>query len=75
MADTGQWPRLMRAQTAARYVDERSVSAFRQAVGSLWPEATKVKGKGDRWLREDLDAAIDRATLRASLVRDAADVL
>jgi hypothetical protein len=30
-------------------------------------------GKGERWLREDLDEAIDRLTM--SKVKDAADVL
>jgi len=29
---SGSWPRLMRAETAARYVDEKSVEAFRRAV-------------------------------------------
>ena len=28
-----QWPRQMRAETAARYVDEKSVEAFRRATG------------------------------------------
>ena len=71
----GAWPRLMRATTAAAYVDERSVGAFRRSVGSMWPEPLKLAGKGERWLKEDLDAAIDRATQRLSMVRDAADVL
>ena len=69
------WPRLMRARTAAAYVDERSVDAFRRSVGTLWPEPLKVHGKGERWLKEDLDAAIDRASQRSDLVRDAVDVL
>jgi hypothetical protein len=34
-----------------------------------------LAGKGERWLKEDLDAAIDRASNRLSLIRDAADVL
>jgi hypothetical protein len=34
-----------------------------------------VAGKGERWLKEDLDAAIDRASQRPSNVHDAADVL
>ena len=54
------WPRLMRAETAARYVDEVSVEAFRRAVGSLYPEPIRVSGKGDRWVRDGLDEAIDR---------------
>lgn len=71
----GAWPRLMRATTAAAYVDERSVDAFRRSVGTIWPEPLRLSGKGERWLKEDLDAAIDRASRRPSLVRDAADVL
>ena len=71
----GVWPRLMRAETAAAYVDERSVTAFRRGVGTLWPKPIRFKGKGERWLREDLDAAIEATTGRPSTVRDAADVL
>jgi hypothetical protein len=65
----------MRAATAAAYVDERSVDAFRRAVGTIWPSPISLVGKGERWLKEDLDAAIDRASRRPSNVRDAADVL
>jgi hypothetical protein len=67
------WPRLMTARTAAAYCDERSSYSFRRAVGTLWPHPIRVPGKGDRWLKEDLDSAIDRLTSRS--VRDAADVL
>lgn len=56
----GQWPALMRAATAAAYVDELSVEAFRRAVGTLCPLPVHVEGKGERWLRTDLDAAIER---------------
>lgn len=65
----------MRARTAARYVDERSVDAFRRAVGTLWPKPHRINGKGERWLREELDQAIDRATNRKGQVSDASDVL
>ena len=71
----GAWPRLMRAPTAAAYVDERSVDAFRRSVGTLWPRPLKLAGKGERWLKEDLDEAIEKATRRPSSIRDAADVL
>jgi hypothetical protein len=71
----GAWPRLMRARTAAAYVDEWSVDAFRRSVGTIWPEPLMLPGKGERWLKEDLDTAIEKATGRASHVRDAADVL
>jgi hypothetical protein len=70
-----RWPRLMTARTAAAYCDERSPYAFRRAVGRLWPHPVKIPGKGKRWLKEDLDAAIDRAANRRFLVSDAADVL
>ena len=65
----------MRAQTAAAYLDERSVEAFRRAVGKLYPLPVLIDGKGERWLKEDLDKAIERITSRLSTVRDAADVL
>lgn len=65
----------MRANTAAAYVDEKSVDAFRRAVGTIWPKPIHINGKGERWLREDLDAAIDKLTSRPTLVRDASDVL
>jgi hypothetical protein len=65
----------MRAQTAAAYVDEKSVETFRRSVGTLYPLPVKLAGKGDRWLKDDLDAAIEMLTGRMALVRDAADVL
>jgi hypothetical protein len=65
----------MTARTAAGYCDERSAYAFRRAVGRLWPHPVRIPGKGERWLKEDLDAAIDRAADRRSTVTDAADVL
>jgi hypothetical protein len=34
-----------------------------------------LAGKGERWLKEDLDEAIEEATRRPSSIRDAADVL
>jgi hypothetical protein len=67
------WPRLMTAATAAAYCDEASVGAFRRGIGRLWPKPRNIAGKGERWLREDLDQAIDRVTGAAT--RDAADVL
>jgi len=67
------WPRLMTAATAAAYCDEASVGSFRRGVGKIWPRPKKIMGKGERWLREDLDEAIDLLT--TSKVKDAADVL
>jgi hypothetical protein len=53
------WPRLMRAEHAAAYCGEKSVCTFRRAIGTLYPRPIKVPGKGERWLREALDQAID----------------
>jgi hypothetical protein len=74
-SSTGTWPRLMRAETASRYVDEKSVGAFRRAVGTIYPEPRRLAGKGDRWLKDDLDRAIDRLAGPAEIIRDIADVL
>lgn len=71
----GSWPRLMRAKTAAAYIDEKSVETFRRGVGTIWPLPKKVPGKGDRWLRDDLDAAIELITGRQAVIFDAATVL
>ena len=71
----GAWPRLMRISTAAAYVDERSVDAFRRSLGTLWPKPLKLAGKGQRWLKEDLDEAIEKASHRPLDVKDAAHVL
>lgn len=54
------WPRLMRAETAAAYVDERSVDAFRRRVGSVYPRPVTIEGRGEVWLIDQLDAAIER---------------
>jgi len=64
----------MRAETAAAYCDERSVQAFRKSVGSLYPLPRHIPGKGDRWLREELDLALDNL-LDVKAVNDAAEVL
>jgi predicted DNA-binding transcriptional regulator AlpA len=71
----GAWPRLMRAECAAAYVGERSADAFRRAVGTLYPQPIKVSGKGERWLKEALDQAIDRLKSPPQRVRDIADQL
>ena len=75
VASPEAWPRLMRAETAARYVDEVSVEAFRRAVGSVYPEPIRVSGKGDRWVRDSLDEVIDRLGNSPGAIRDIADVL
>jgi hypothetical protein len=58
------WPRLMRAPTSAAYVDEKSVEAFRRRVGSVYPSAIRIPGRGDVWLKEDLDKAVIALTGR-----------
>jgi hypothetical protein len=68
----GTWPRLMRAETAAAYCDERSVEAFTRRVGTVYPEPINVSGRGRLWLREDLDTAIEQLARKPSMVHDLA---
>lgn len=56
------WPRLMRAQTAAEYTDEKSVQSFLRRTGSIYPSALQIPGRGRVWTKESLDEAIDRLT-------------
>ena len=58
----GAWPSLMTAKTAAGYLDEPSVEAFRRKVGEVYPAPVKVTGVGDRWARADLDRWIAEQT-------------
>jgi hypothetical protein len=74
-ASDKRWPRLMRAETAAAYVDEKSVEAFRRGVGTLYPEPINISGKGQRWLKDELDWAIEKLTGRTSRLKDASGVL
>jgi len=67
------WPRLMPEATAAAYCGAASVEAFLRGVGNIWPRPKNVTGMGERWLRDDLDDAIDQ--LMTSKIRDAADLL
>ena len=69
------WPILMRATTAAAYLDEASVESFRRRVGSLYPRPVRICGRGELWLRDDLDKSIDELSCRVDKIRDAADVL
>ncbi len=87
MFPPGAWPRLMSAAMAAAYCGETSAEAFRRNVGIGYPLPVHNKGSRQRWLREDLDAAIDRIAGRvpsqptsgeqgmASTAFDAASVL
>jgi hypothetical protein len=69
------WPRLMRAETASRYVDETSVQAFRRRVGRMWPLPISGKGQRQKWDKEDLDAAVARLKGQSTQIFDAATVL
>jgi hypothetical protein len=69
------WPVLMRATTATAYLDEVSVDSFRRRVGSIYPKPVKIRGRGELWLREDLDKSIDQLSAQVDRIRDAADVL
>ena len=57
-SDLPDWPRLMSAPLAARYVG-RSASGFWAGVGTKWPEPIRDGGKV-LWDKNDLDAAVDR---------------
>jgi len=78
-ADASQhlnWPELMSARTAARYVDEPSVKAFLRRVGSVYPKGMCISGRrGNVWRKRDLDTRI--AALRGPIggFNDLADVL
>lgn len=74
-ANPGSWPRLMRAETAAAYVDETSVQAFRRKVGSMYPLPITGKGSRQKWDREELDRAIGAMKGQPKTVLDAASVL
>ena len=71
----GAWPEQMRAETAAAFCDECSVDAFLRSVGKLYPKPYKVPGKGDRWAKAELEAALKRLRGVMGDVEDAADVL
>lgn len=59
------WPRLMRAQTAAEYTDEKSVKSFLRRAGTIYPKPIHVRGRGRVWTKESLDEAIDRLTRKS----------
>ena len=65
----------MRATTAAAYLDEVSVNLFRRRVGSIYPKPVNIRGRGELWLREDLDKTIDQLSARVNRIKDAAEAL
>lgn len=70
-----QWPALMSAATAAKYLGERSVKSFRRKVGKVYPRpVAHVEGRGDVWRKADLDQYL--ASLSGTGAPfDAADIL
>jgi hypothetical protein len=74
-APPGSWPRLMRAETAAAYLDEASVEAFRRKVGSIYPMPVTGRGSRQKWDRLQLDQAVAMLTARVPTGLDAASVL
>ena len=71
----GSWPALMRAATAAAYVDEVSLASFLRGVGKIYPKPIVAPGKGKRWVREELDEAIKRLAGKPKRIVDLADEL
>jgi hypothetical protein len=72
----GQWPRFMRAETAAAYVDEVSVEAFLRKVPSVYPPPmTKRRGMRRKWDKLELDRATGRGEPTEGTYLDAASVL
>lgn len=63
----------MRAPTAAAYMDDVSVQAFRRKVGSVYPLPVTGKGSFQKWDRLELDAVNPRAEMQP--ITDAASVL
>jgi hypothetical protein len=64
----------MTAETAAGYMNECSVEAFLRRVGSVYPRARNISGRGRVWLRRDLDRTI-RQISGEEAVEDAANLL
>jgi hypothetical protein len=64
----------MRAETAAAYVDERSVESFLRRVGTVYPRPRNISGRGQMWVKEDLDKMVS-GTAQERVVRDVAHLL
>jgi hypothetical protein len=65
----------MRAKTAANYMDELSIRAFRKRVGKFYSKPIRIEGRGDVWRKRDLDSDIAAMNGLAATIVDAADVL
>ena len=75
VVNPGCWPRLMRAETAAAYLDEKNVDSFRRRVGSVYPHPINVSGRGKVWLKDQLDAVITDLKGGTADAPDAASLL
>lgn len=62
----GQWPREMRAPTAAAYMDEISTEAFLRKVGTVYPGPISGKGERRKWDREELDQTTNHRAARGN---------
>ena len=71
----GLWPIVMRAETAAAYLDEVSVEAFMRRVGSVYSRPALFPGRRKVWRRIDLDSDIKKLSTEAVDVEDAAQLL
>lgn len=56
----GAWPRQMPADMAAGYVGEKTAQGFRRRIPEYYPKPIRIEGVGERWLIDDLDAALNR---------------
>jgi hypothetical protein len=44
-------------------------------VGDVYPRPKRVPGRGEVWIKREMDEAIDKIADSTTTVRDAADVL
>jgi hypothetical protein len=65
----------MRAETAAAYLDEPSVEAFRRKVGSIYPTPVTGRRSRQKWDKLQLDQAVATLTGHMPSALDAASVL
>ncbi|WP_287994259.1 hypothetical protein [Acidiphilium sp.] len=65
------WPEQMRKETAAAYVDARSTREFDRAVkAGLYPRPYRKPGEGERWLKSELDRALQALASPAAAGED-----
>lgn len=66
------WPSMMRADMAAAYVDERSVSTFLKKRGKPYPPPVHGFGRRGFWSKASLDAA---ATGETNIADDLSELI